>query len=170
MRRLWKLDVTFSRRLQPYILSRGLEIYVCGEGLAEQHSRPDAFKFELCTSGKAGMWYCHWSSEGDWKGDGKGNPFYLLKGLPSMKPSLSLGLSLQKSSMEVISSGVQSCSERFTLQEREWCNSFGEEEESKRRMWESFTDQELIHGGQLNWCLDKLTNPHRKIQRKRQRR
>ena len=73
-----------------------------------------------------------------------------------MKPSLSLGLSLQKSSMEVISSGVQSCSERFTLQEREWCNGFGEEEESKRRMWESFTDQELIHGGQLNWYLDKL--------------
>ena len=102
------------------------------------------------------MWYCHWSSEGDGKGDDKGNPFYLLKGLLSMKPSLSLGLSLQQSSMEVISSGVQSCSERFTLQEREWWNGFGEEEESKRRMWESFTDQELIHGGQLNWYLDKL--------------
>ena len=102
------------------------------------------------------MWYCHWSSEGDWKGDDEGNPFYLLKGLPSMKPSLSRGLSLQQSRMEVISSGVRSCSGRFILQEREWWNSFGEEEGSKRHMWESFTDQELIHGGQLNWYLDKL--------------
>ena len=150
----WQLDVTFSRRLQPSTQSRGLEIYVCDEGLAEQHSRPHAFKFELLTSGKAGVWYCHWSSEGDWKGDGKENPFYLLKGLPSMKPSLSLGLSLQQSSMEVISSGVQSCSERFTLQEREWWNGFGEEKKSKGHMWESH--QELIHGGQLNWFLDKL--------------
>ncbi|XP_065060494.1 uncharacterized protein LOC135687774 isoform X1 [Rhopilema esculentum] len=133
-------------------------MYVVKDWLSpiQLHSRPHAFKFELCTNGKAGMWYCHWSSQGDWKGDDEGNPFYLLKGLPSGKPLLSRGLSLQQSSKEVISSGVRSCSERFTLQEREWWNGFVEEEERKRRMWESFTDQELIHGGQLNWYLDRL--------------
>ena len=127
----------------------------------KQHSRPHAFKFEIERNGQVGMWYRHWSSEGDWKGDEAGNPFFLLEGLPSGKPSLSRGMSLQQNSLDVIESGVNSCSQRFTVQEREWWEKFVEEEKNKREMWESMTDEELAVAGSLSWYLDIL-KPYKK--------
>ena len=123
---------------------------------AQQHSRPHAFKFEACDNGKAGMVYRNWSSEGEWKGDENGNHFFILEGLPAGSPSLVRGICSRQNSMEVNTTSLRSCNERFALKEREWWEKFEEEKRTKRFMWESLTDKELSKAGNFNWYLNKL--------------
>ena len=63
---------------------------------------------------------------------------------------------LQQNSLNVIESRVNSCSQRFTVKEREWWEKFAEEEKNKQEMWESIIDEELAVAGSLSWYLDSL--------------
>ena len=105
----------------------------------KHHSNPHAFRFKMKENGEVEMSYIPFAKSGRKQWLPEEGPIVLLKQVPPGKPSVIKPDMKKCPSVEVIKDSVEKLGVRMSSAQLDWWRKMAEDEERKRRQWESLT-------------------------------
>ena len=134
-----------------YDIKQWLEPYL---NTIKNHVYPHTYKF-FKKNGKVEMKYKAWANDKRWLPEGPG--FRLLNGLPEGTPSLVRPDTKKMLDIKQLQDSVLKC-KRMSSEDREWWNSFIQNEKKYRQKWEAASDEMLAQDKKQQWPLKRLKN------------
>ncbi|CAH3027411.1 unnamed protein product, partial [Porites evermanni] len=114
----------------------------------KHHSNPHAFRFKMNENGEVEMSYRPFAKSGRKQWLPEEGPIVLLKQVPPGKPSVIKPDMKKCPSVEVIKDSVEKLGVRMSSAQLDWWRKMAEDEERKRRQWESLTPDQYRKAGE----------------------
>ena len=114
----------------------------------KHHSNPHAFRFKMNENGEVEMSYIPFAKSGRKQWLPEEGPIVLLKQVPPGKPSVIKPDMKKCPSVEVIKDSVEKLGVRMSSAQLDWWRKMAEDEERKRRQWESLTPDQYRKAGE----------------------